>query len=612
MDSSSKRVLLTVIICAAIWIVWYTVSPPPPPPPKLPEKSPPASVTTSAKAGQQDELAQSATSQPSENVEPTAAQKVAQKKAGPIARDMEGVHTTLKTKGAIATFTTTGGAIRHWVLTEERYKEHWKGKLRQVDLVKTPEDKGPWSMVMTFPKSDFEVPERAEYTLIEKQEDQVRFQWESEKVRVSKHYVLDSKRTVVWLTLKVRNITSAALNGRLEVNLYNQQDSTQGEASFTNPYPKIATVLCHINGELHRRSSGAIDGSQSGCSAAGCGMGEGPVSQLGELQWIGMDDRYFLMALIPQDKVEQRRCDLSLLENKVIKGSLLYPEISIKPGEVMTRSFAIFIGAKDLYRMDAMTGPSGAEIELGDAIEFGWFAVICRPMVWLLKNFYSIFGNWGVAIILLTLVVKLITLYWTQKSMRSMKEMQRLKPKIDILKVKFKDDKQRFNQEMMALYKVHKVNPLGGCLPMLIQMPVWFALYRTLGNSVELYRSNFFGWITDLTAPDPYYVLPILMGAAMYGQQAITPQPMEGAQAKMMKYFMPGMFTVMMLALPSGLTLYIFINTLLTMLHQFYMNKKDPLPPAAPSATITPEPQGGQAGHNTSRSRKRKKKKNRT
>ncbi len=196
-------------------------------------------------------------------------------------------------------------------------------------------------------------------------------------------------------------------------------------------------------------------------------------------------------------------------------------------------------------------------------------------------------GNWGIAIILLTLVIKLLTLYWTQKSMRSMRAMQRLKPKIDLLREKFKDDKQRLNQETMALYKVHKVNPLGGCLPMVIQMPVWFALYRTLLNSVELYHSTFIpGWLNDLTSPDPYYILPVAMGIAMFGQQAITPQPLEGTQAKMMKYFMPIMFTVMMLQLPSGLTLYIFINTVLTMLHQYYMNKTDkggPIEPPKPT-----------------------------
>ena len=193
-----------------------------------------------------------------------------------------------------------------------------------------------------------------------------------------------------------------------------------------------------------------------------------------------------------------------------------------------------------------------------------------------MKLLFRFVGNWGIAIILLTILVKLATLYWTNKSMRSMREMQKLKPKIDVLREKFKEDKQRLNQEMMALYKVHKVNPLGGCLPMLIQFPVWFALYRTLGNAQELYRSGFVGWIGDLTAPDPYYVLPIVMGAAMFAQQMITPQPLEGTQAKVMKYFMPGMFTFMMLWLPSGLTLYIFVNTLLSLLHQWHMNKKDP------------------------------------
>ena len=127
-----------------------------------------------------------------------------------------------------------------------------------------------------------------------------------------------------------------------------------------------------------------------------------------------------------------------------------------------------------------------------------------------LKVFYhSWVGNWGLAIILLTVLIKLLTAYWSTKSMRSMRQMQRLKPKIDVLREKFKSDKQRLNQEMMALYKLHKVSPLGGCVPMLIQMPIWFALYSTLGNAQELYRSGFGGWITDLTTSDPYYVLPI-------------------------------------------------------------------------------------------------------
>ena len=296
------------------------------------------------------------------------------------------------------------------------------------------------------------------------------------------------------------------------------------------------------------------------------------------MRWIAADNRYFITAVVPLDNDESRRCELEITEDddNVVAARLQFSAGVLKPNEVMQRRFAVFAGHKELTALDSVMGPEKEEAQLADSIEFGWFAVLCRPMLWLLRQFHSWFGNWGLAIILLTLVVKLLTLYWTQKSMRSMKEMTKLKPKMDLLREKFKDDKERLNQEMMSLYKIHKVNPLGGCLPMLIQMPIWFALYRTLGNAVELYRSSFAGWITDLTAPDPYFVLPIAMGAAMYAQQAITPQPMEGTQAKIFKYFMPGMFTVMMLALPSGLTLYIFVNTLLTMIHQWYMNKTDP------------------------------------
>ena len=148
MDSSSKRVLLTVIICAIIWIVWYTISPPPPPPPppKAPDKTTTSSASKPAEALKPSQLVQAPASQPSEDAAATAARR----KAGPLSRSIEGVHTTLKTKDAVATFTSSGGTIRHWVLTDQRYKEHWKGKLQQVDLVKTMKDKGPWPMVTTF------------------------------------------------------------------------------------------------------------------------------------------------------------------------------------------------------------------------------------------------------------------------------------------------------------------------------------------------------------------------------------------------------------------------------------------------------------------------------
>jgi len=152
--------------------------------------------------------------------------------------------------------------------------------------------------------------------------------------------------------------------------------------------------------------------------------------------------------------------------------------------------------------------------------------------------------------------------------------MKKLQPKMKELQAKYRGDKQRLNTEMMSLYKTHKVNPLGGCLPILLQMPVWIALYQTIYRAVELYQAPFAGWIQDLSSQDPYYVLPILLGITMFIQQKMSPTTMDSMQAKIFLYVMPAMFTVFMLFLPAGLTLYIFVNTLLSIAQQGYMNKK--------------------------------------
>ncbi len=595
--SSSKRVILAVVLSLGILMAWQYLfvpkSPTPPPGTK--------GGTGTGSAGAPTSQPVEATSQPAS--QPTSLPAG----AGPRARDLEGEQLTLKRPGFSATFTTTGATLRHLVLHDPRYQELREGKLRPVDLVRTRPRTGPWPLQVSFPGSELELPADARFAQVSSSASHVAYRWASSKLSVQKHYTVDPVRTILWLTVEVRNLTASKQRGRLEIALFNQEDPNQAKASFTNPYPVIPMISCLANGELHRRSADAIAGRSSGCSAAGCGMDEGELPSTkgtGDVLWVGSDDRYFLTAVVPQDKTEARRCELKLLKGEVLQASLQYPELVFEPGKSQQFRFLVFAGPKDLHALDSVRAAGGTEARLGDAVDYGWFAVLCRPMLWLMKIFYGWFGNWGVAIILLTLVVKLLTLYWTQKSMRSMKEMQRLKPKIDALREKFKDDKQRFNQEMMALYKLHKVNPLGGCLPMLIQMPIWFALYRTLGNAVELYRSSFVGWITDLTAPDPYYVLPIAMGVAMYAQQAITPQPMEGTQAKMMKYFMPGLFTVMMLALPSGLTLYIFVNTVLTMIHQWYMNKTDPYRDTKPAdAPKEARPSDGNKG----RARRRRK-----
>ena len=197
---------------------------------------------------------------------------------------------------------------------------------------------------------------------------------------------------------------------------------------------------------------------------------------------------------------------------------------------------------------------------------FGW---IGRHILTLLKWFYSLVGNWGLAIILLTILVRALVLPFNLMSYKSMKAMQKIQPEMQRIREKYKEDAQKMNLEVMQLMKTHRVNPLGGCLPMFLQLPIFFALYQVLGQSIELYQAPFVFWIHDLSLKDPFYVLPVLMGITLFLQQKLTPSTLDPAQAKILM-FMPLMFTFFMVSLPSGLTLYIFVSGVFGILQQFY------------------------------------------
>lgn len=227
-----------------------------------------------------------------------------------------------------------------------------------------------------------------------------------------------------------------------------------------------------------------------------------------------------------------------------------------------------YAGPKSLLNLEKI------DKDLAKTVDLGFFSQIGRVLLILLKWFHSVFGNWGVAIILLTLLVRTLVLPLNITTFRSTKKMQKLQPLIAALRERYKDDAPTMNREMMALWKEHKVNPVGGCLPMLLQLPIFFALYRILGQSIELYQVPFFGWIHDLSLKDPYYILPLLMGICMFIQQKITPTTMDPTQTKIMQ-FLPIVFSFMMISLPAGLTLYIFINTLAgILLQQLFMHDR--------------------------------------
>jgi YidC/Oxa1 family membrane protein insertase len=297
----------------------------------------------------------------------------------------------------------------------------------------------------------------------------------------------------------------------------------------------------------------------------------------GNITWAAFEGTYFMTGVIPE-KSEGISLKLSA-EGEKVRTLLIGAEDIIPAKGHLQYNYQVYFGPKKMADLIE----AGHDLER--VVNFGWFDKLAKPALFLLNFFYGYVGNYGISIILVTILIKL--LFWpiAQKGLKSMKNMQKIQPKMAKLKEKYKNDKTRLNEEMMILYKTYKVNPVGGCLPMVLQIPVFFALYKVLLQAIELRHAPFMLWITDLSAPDrlmigldiPYLggipVLTLLMGASMFLQQKMTPTPVDKTQAKIMM-FLPVIFTFMFLNFASGLVLYWFINNLLSIVQQHIINKQ--------------------------------------
>lgn len=312
------------------------------------------------------------------------------------------------------------------------------------------------------------------------------------------------------------------------------------------------------------------------------GMKDGDEISQGTTSWVGYGNRYF--ASVARNAEPKLNPDAVLSKYLDVAGaSLRYPILLRDGAKEVTLRVNYFVGPKEYDLLSKTPG-------MKRLIDYGFFSVLAYPLLDLLRFFYRFCHNYGIAIILLTLLVRLLFYPLSLQSSKSMKEMQKLQPRIQELKEKYGEDRERFQREQMALFKTHKVNPFGGCLPILVQIPVFIALYAVLGNSIELFQAPFFGWIHDLSAKDPLYVFPVLMGISMVIQQKITPAVgMDPAQQKMMM-IMPLVFSFMMLSLPSGLTVYMFVSTLMGILQQYIITGRPTVPKAA---AVTPSPEKG-------------------
>ncbi|MFY0562334.1 membrane protein insertase YidC [Archangium lansingense] len=370
-------------------------------------------------------------------------------------------------------------------------------------------------------------------------------------------------------TLQVKNTSAQAATGELQLHYNRAIDPNNEHApSFFGGVGNLSYASCRVGEEKHKLApeQGLPDAEDT----------------RGLVHYFGIDQQYFLSALYPLDGPMQGRCEF-VATDKARAVTASFP-LTAAPGETVTLRFGGYFGPKEddllasvpgqVLRDATGLGATTYNPQLTETIDYGMWAVIAKLLVSIMKFFHGLAGNWGVAIILLTVLVKLILLPLTHRSMVSMEAMKRLQPRIEELRKKYADDRERQNMEMMKVYQEAKVNPLGGCLPMLIQMPVWIALFTALRNSYDIYQEPFFGPVwRDLTFKDPTYILPLALGVSMIITQKLQPQMGDPTQAKIMTWFVPIIFTLTLLNYPAGLALYIFTNNILSIAQQYGLRK---------------------------------------
>jgi YidC/Oxa1 family membrane protein insertase len=296
------------------------------------------------------------------------------------------------------------------------------------------------------------------------------------------------------------------------------------------------------------------------------------ISVASKVSFGGLDEQYFLHSVAATTEsgaaAELSRCSFGPTIDGVLKTTLSTGPLTVAANGSARSHFSVYAGPKTEQFLGAY--PHG----LTGSINLGWFSFLAVPIRWTLVFFHGWVNNWGLAIILLTIAIKILLYMPTAKSMRSMEKLREIQPKVAELQKLYANDQMKLAEAQMKLFKEAGTSPFGGCLPTLLQMPIYVALYRTVWGSAELYRAEFVFWITDLSKRDPYFALPVLMGVMMFAQVRLTPQAVDNPQMKMMQNIMPFLFTTMMLFLPSGLVLYIVVNTVLSIAQQLWIKRE--------------------------------------
>ncbi len=407
--------------------------------------------------------------------------------------------------------------------------------------------------------AQFSAGNTPDYLSVDGEKKSIEFSWRSESgLEIIKKFTFTRGTYLIEMDVTVINRSAADRQERLSVELIGVAPK-KSSYSFEGP-------SAYIDEELEQIKVKSIEEKST---------------YKGIISWIALQDRYFITSLLTD--TETGASLVLATKEDLLKSKYVHPPKDLKSGTQVTYNHQLYFGPKQMDLLNA------AGKGLGNLINFGMFDILAKPCLQFMNLIYKVVPNYGIAIILITIIIKIVLWPLGSKSYKSMNEMKRVQPLMAEIKEKHKNDKKKQNEETMALYKTYKINPMGGCLPMVVQIPVFFALYRMLYGAIELRHAPFVGWIHDLSAPDrlfsfgfsipfmePPYGIPVLtivMGATMFLQQKMSPPVGDAAQAKMMM-MMPIVFTFIFINFSSGLVLYWLVNNVLSISQQYYIQKK--------------------------------------
>ena len=447
---------------------------------------------------------------------------------------------------------TTGADLRRLVLNKQRAAESKDGNFILMNDAQSPmlyiAQTGLMGNDLPNHKSVF-TSAATSYTMVAGAASQeVRLSWAGNGITVDKIYTFHRGSYVIDVNYQINNGSGAAITPSVYYQIVHDSKSKQGSAMM----PTFTGGAYFTEADKFKKIKFADMAKES-------------LSKSTKDGWIGLVEHYFASAWIPKAGINREFYTKQLSENIFAVGAIT-PAVSIAAGAKNEIGAQLFAGPQT--EKDLATAAPGLEY----AVDYGWLTVVAKPLFWVLSKINGLVHNWGIAIILLTVLIKAAFYPLSAKSYKSMAQMRELAPRLQSMKEKFGDDKQKMQQAMMEMYRTEKINPMSGCLPILVQIPVFIALYWMILGSVELRHAPFFGWIQDLSAIDPYYVLPILMGATMIIQTSLNPAPADPIQAKVMK-IMPVVFSVFFFFFPAGLVLYWLVNNVLSIAQQWYVNK---------------------------------------